>query len=100
MVKNSKNKSVFILRRGFEHIVELRRRTEAGKDLIKGRFYTAIMPRDPMQTPYQLSRSSENWGNVIVNLKIYSFISRFFIIISFHAFSLPSDNRYSSLARG
>ena len=38
------NKSVFILRRGFEHIVELRRRTEAGKDLIKGRFYPAIMP--------------------------------------------------------
>ena len=38
------DKSVFILRRGFEHIVELRRRTEAGKDLIKGRFYPAIMP--------------------------------------------------------
>ena len=53
----SHDKSVFILQRGFEHTVELRRRTEAGKDLIKGRFYTAIMPRDPMQTPYQLSRS-------------------------------------------
>ena len=38
------DKSVFILRRGFEHIVELRRRTEVGKNRIKGIFYPAIIP--------------------------------------------------------
>ena len=83
------NKSVFILRRGFEHIVELRRRTEAGKDLIKGRFYPAIMPWLYADALSVISEFRE----------LGKFISRFLIIISFHAFSLPSDNRYSSLAR-
>ena len=63
------DKSVFILRRGFEHIVELRRRTEAGKDLIKGRFYPAITPWPFTDALSVISQFRKNWENVIVNLK-------------------------------
>ena len=58
------DKSVFILRRGFEHIVELRRRTEVGKNLILREYFTPRSYPDPIQTPYQLPRSSGRIGKM------------------------------------
>ena len=65
------DKSVFILGRDFEHIVKLRRRPEAGKDLIKRTLYPAIMPCSYTDALSVISQFRKNWEKVIVNFKIY-----------------------------
>ena len=65
------DKSVFILGRDFEHIVKLRRRPEAGKDLIKRTLYPAIMPCSYTDALSVISQFRKNWEKVIVNFRIY-----------------------------
>ena len=88
------DKSVFILGRDFEHIVKLRRRPEAGKDLIKRTLYPAIMPCSYTDALSVISQFRKNWEKVIVNLKnLFPLLAD--SLLSFLTFSLPSDNQYS-----